>query len=74
MDPPHLQPETLEERIIYWAIAGTWGFYLLGGLYILSPALGWSLALLAVCRRIGLEESTQIDLKPLPAGIWVWIL
>ena len=74
MDPPHLQPETLEERIIYWAIAGTWGFYLLGGLYILSPALGWSLALLAVCRRLGLAESTQIDLKPLPAGIWVWIL
>jgi O-Antigen ligase len=74
MDSPHLHPETLEERLIFWAIAGTWGFYLIGGLYILSPALGWTLAAIATSRRLGFLPGSHYDRKSLPLGIWIWIV
>lgn len=43
MDPSAHSPETLEERLIFWSIVGTWGFYVLGALYLLAPVLGWLL-------------------------------
>lgn len=52
MGTTDLQPQTLEERIVFWAIVCTWGVWLLGGLYILAPVLGWILAAIAVARHL----------------------
>lgn len=39
-------PALLPERLIIAAIGGTWLLWLVGGLYIAGPALGWILALI----------------------------
>lgn len=69
-----IRPETLEERIVWYAIVGTWGFYALGSLYILAPAVGW-LLLLWTLFKLALEgphtpprEHVRISLL-----VWMWI-
>ena len=68
-------PRTREEWLIYWAIVGTWGVWLIGGLYILAPALGWSLLVVSLARRVGLlEAEASIARRPLPLTCRVWFL
>jgi hypothetical protein len=43
-------PALLPERLIAAAIGGTWLLWLIGGLYIAGPALGWILALILFWR------------------------
>lgn len=73
----HVQPQTLEERLIYYTIAGSWVLYLVGGLYIASPVLGWSLVALGVARSLGLYPHDpgfeHRRRQPLPLGVLVWI-
>ena len=38
-----MAPETPEERIVWYAMLGTWGFWLLGALYIVAPVIAWIL-------------------------------
>lgn len=68
-------PETLAERLVSWTIQGTWLFWLVGGLYIVGPALGWTLAGIAAWRvyeRIGPAPG---DASPLGASVvLVWIV
>lgn len=72
MGPQSVQPETLEERLIYWAIVGTWGFWLLGALYVLSPLLGFALVVIIVARALGLMGEPEAP-RLVPAAI-VWML
>lgn len=46
MDQAADNPALLPERLIVSAIVGTWLLWLVGGLYIVGPALGWILALI----------------------------
>lgn len=64
--------ETPEERIVHWALIGTWGLWFVGGLYHVYPILGWSLALLAVGRRIGVFDDLGHTPKHLPWGVYAW--
>jgi hypothetical protein len=70
MGPQFIQPETLEERLIYWAIVGTWGFWLLGGLYVLSPVLGFGLIAIIAARALGILGEPETP-RLAPAAI-VW--
>lgn len=71
MGPQYLQPETLEERLIYWTIVGTWGLWLLGALYVVAPVLGFVLVGIVCVRTLGLTgEPHRLEL---PAGAIVWI-
>lgn len=75
MAQTHVRPETLEEHLIYWSIVGTWGIWVMGGLYILAPALGWTLAAIATARRLGLTKAPHaIDRASLPIGSAIWLL
>ncbi|RTL73197.1 MAG: O-antigen ligase domain-containing protein [Hyphomicrobiales bacterium] len=69
MGPTNLQPQTLEERIVYWAIVCTWGVWLLGGLYILAPVLGWVLATIAVARH--LTNASPRAQRALGCDVWL---
>jgi hypothetical protein len=70
----NVRPETLEERLIYWSIVGTWGFWLIGGLYVLAPALGWMLVALGVYRMMGESVSvSHVPARPFPLGVLIWI-
>ncbi len=72
MGPQSVQPETLEERLIYWAIVGTWGFWLLGALYVLSPLLGFGLVAIVIARALGLTGEPEMP-RLAPAAV-VWVL
>lgn len=68
------RPETLEERIVYWSLAGTWLMWAIGALYIVMPAMGWLLLMLVLARRAGLlDDRDDVDLN-LPLGAWAWIV
>jgi len=68
MDAPTLRPETPEERVIWHCIVWTWAYWLAGALYILAPAVGWSLAYMSA-RRSFLGEPNA---RRIPMGVIVW--
>lgn len=59
MDSSAHTPQNFEERVIWHAITCTWLYYLVGGLYILAPVLGWILIL-----RVGYKAYIQNDQTP----------
>ena len=64
--------DTPEERLVFWAIVGTWGIWLIGGLYHFFPMLGWSLVALAIGRRIGVFDDFGQPSHNVPWGVRVW--
>ena len=43
METRRITPETIEEKIVWYSIIWTWGFYVLGALYVVAPVIGWIL-------------------------------
>jgi len=70
MDKRRLVPRTPEERLVWYAIVGTYVFYALGALYIVAPVLGWCLLLLAIRNRFLTPGGLR---APVPIGILIWI-
>lgn len=69
-DPqPHLA-----ERLVTGTIGATWLLWLVGGLYLAGPALGWILALLAA-RAYYLAPALPPAERPmlLPPTLWAWL-
>lgn len=65
----------LAERLIVGTIAWTWGLWLVGGLYLAGPILGWLLTLLVV-RAYFLAPVLPADERPAApsATIWLWLV
>jgi hypothetical protein len=63
-----------EERLVFWAIVGTWGLYILGALYHVYPLLGWTLVALALGRRIGVIDDFGHASPKLPWGVIAWLI
>lgn len=74
MAAPTYHPETPAERLIVWTLASTWWLWLIGGLYIAGPALGWVLAML-IARDAYLAPRLPIAdrLRPISWPIWIWL-
>lgn len=74
MDPKALHPQNFEERLIWYAIVGTYGFYLIGGLYIVAPVLAWIL-LGYLCLKLWLQhdQTPPADRITIPIGVWIWV-
>lgn len=66
--------DTTEERVVYYAICLTWVWYAVGALYILAPALGWSLMLLLAWRWLSEPSGSKLAPRPIPPLVWVWIV
>lgn len=75
MVAPVHHPESLSERLIVWAILSTWWLWLIGGLYILGPALAWILALI-VAKDYYLAPGMAPEHRPFPLTwpIWIWLI
>ncbi len=70
MDTQAISPQNTDEKLIWYAITGTWVFYLCGALYLLAPALGWILTL-----RFGWQRFNSCGpVKPVPVAIQIWVL
>ncbi len=71
--PTHPQPH-LTERLITGTIGATWVLWLLGGLYLAGPALGWILALFAARAYYLAPALPAVERPaPLPPAIWAWL-
>ncbi|WP_251566732.1 hypothetical protein [Erythrobacter sp. 3-20A1M] len=65
-------PQTAAERLISAAIQSTWLLWLVGGLYIAGPVIGWTLALMA-CWLAYVDAAVSERFARLPLTIWLWI-
>ena len=74
MDPQQIQPETVEERLVYRAIVWTWGFWLFGLLYVVGPVLGCVLMMIVAGRFLGFIEAPKRRAMTLPFGVLLWVL
>tara|TARA_R100001224_G_scaffold34099_1_gene19206 strand:- start:4572 stop:5897 length:1326 start_codon:yes stop_codon:yes gene_type:complete len=66
-------PQTPAERLISVSIQSTWLLWLLGGLYISGPVIGWTLALMA-CWLAYVDRTVSERFALLPLTIWLWIV
>lgn len=74
MASPALHPENLEERLIWYSITWTWIFYLIGGLYVLAPALGWILLLwIAIKAFLQRPDTPPRERMGFPLGARLWV-
>ena len=73
MDPNRITPENSEERLIFGAIVGAWGFYAIGSLYVVGPVLAMLLIFKILWRHYIAPVRPATVPKPVPAGVWVWM-
>ena len=59
MDPQAYAPENSDERLIWYAITGTYLFWLLGAMYVVAPVIAWVL-LLRLIKRLLLKQHTYV--------------
>lgn len=75
METTSIFPQNFEERMIWYAITGTYVFYLFGALYVVAPVLAWILFMRLVVKYWRQTPDTpaaeRIDI---PVAIWVWIV
>ncbi|MCL1049536.1 O-antigen ligase family protein [Shewanella abyssi] len=50
MDPQAYTPENSDERLVWYAMTGTYLFWLLGAMYVVAPVIGWILLLRLITR------------------------
>ncbi len=75
MASPRIAPESAEERLVFWALAGAWGFYVLGSLYLVGPGLAVSLMAILGWRAFAAPWRPLAERPlPLPAGVAIWIV
>lgn len=75
MATPTANPLSPAERVISVTIQSTWLLWVVGGLYIAGPALGWILAMMAL-GTLYLAPMLAPERRPPPLHpvIWLWML
>lgn len=74
MAAPAHHPQTAAERLIALTIRSTWLLWLVGGLYIVGPALGWILAAMAGWKLYAGNALAGVKSKSsLNLALWAWI-
>ena len=63
-------PQNLSESLIAGTIAASWGLWLVGGLYVAGPLLGWTLGAL-VAAKLYLAPGLPPAERPHPIGVVV---
>ena len=70
-----LAPENPEEKLVFGALVGAWGFYVLGAIYVVGPVLAVSLLWIWAWRSYTGDWKPELGRKPdVPAGVVVWAL
>ena len=70
-----IQPENFPERVVWYCIIWTYGFYLIGATYIVGSVVGWILTIYLLFKVWIQTEETPADEKIVVTFVtWVWIL
>ncbi|EGD59083.1 hypothetical protein Y88_1145 [Novosphingobium nitrogenifigens DSM 19370] len=74
MDSPADHPDDLAEVLISRTIQCTWIFYAVGALYMVGPALGWTLAAMAAW-RLYIAPALPVAQRPqpVPMAVKLWL-
>lgn len=71
-----MKPQNFPESLVWYSIITTYGLYLIGGLYLVGPAIAWIL-LVYLCKQL-LEQQTSstppAEKIVIPWPVWVWIV
>lgn len=70
-----IKPQNLEERLVWYTIVGTYGFYFLGAQFIWVPILAYFLGL-RVCKKLWdqTEDTPDEEKISIPISVWLWII
>jgi hypothetical protein len=70
-----MKPQNFPEQIIWYSLIGTYGFYLIGGVYILGPAIAWILLAYLGKKLWEQDDTTPASEKiSIPVIIWLWVV
>jgi hypothetical protein len=70
-----IQPENFPERVVWYCIIWTYGFYLIGATYVVGSVVSWILTIYLLFKVWIQTEETPADEKiVVPFVTWVWIL
>ncbi|MEI2580823.1 O-antigen ligase family protein [Scytonema sp. PRP1] len=70
-----MKPQNLEEKVVWYSLIGTYGFYFIGAQYILTPALAWLLTLYLGKKVWSQTENTPTKEKvAIPFSVWIWVI
>ncbi len=69
-----MKPQNFAERLVWYALVGTYGYYLIGGLYILGAVLAWALLFdLIKTWWDQPDKPCSEEVFRVPWAIWVWV-
>lgn len=69
-----MKPENFPERVIWHTLLWTYGFFLIGGLYVVGSILGWVLFIYLLYKLWLQTDATPVEERiTVPLAIWVWI-
>lgn len=70
-----IRPETLAEKVVWYYLIGTYGFYLLGAQYLVAWVLAWGLTAYLVWQWWwpAVASRGRVTRVCVPAAVWVWI-
>jgi hypothetical protein len=70
-----MKPENYPEKVVWYTLLWTYGFFLVGGLYIVGSVVGWILFAHWVKMLWQQTETTpECDRITIPWVTWVWII
>ncbi len=70
-----IKPENFPEKLVWYSTIWTYGFFLIGGLYIVGSVLAWILFFyLALKLWLETEEVPPSQRVVIPFILWIWII
>lgn len=70
-----IEPKNFPEKVIWYSTIWTYGFYLIGGLYIIGSVVGWILFFYLLLKIwLQTEETPASEKIVIPLMSWIWIL
>ena len=73
--PEKIRPQNFPERVVWYAMTGTYIWFLLGATYIVGSVIGWILFFYLVLKLWFQDENTPSEERiVIPWITWVWII
>jgi hypothetical protein len=70
-----MKPETYPERVVWYTLLWTYGFFWIGGLYVVGSVVGWILFAHWVKQLWYQTDETPVgDRIHISWSLWVWII